>query len=243
MPGKTLFDIMLEILNPIIKANIRGLKDHELPEQYIRISNNLPEYLNFGMNLFYPKGDSIEIKTFLKEDLNIYLVPSIVKSVLKYDPEKCFEFDFVNYLNRYKSNSLASEDEKEIEERVEKIIYVAFNYLCKYANKNNEYLDKFYFKNADFYNNFIKDDKIKGSSILLKEKINVQMTLFNINEKNPLLNEEQRLNFRNIIVKNANFFLENTEMKTEDKEKLIELEKFILNNEISNNNKIPKARL
>lgn len=243
MPGKTLFDIMLEILNPIMKANIRGLKDHELPEQYIRISNNLPEYLNFGINLFYPKDDSIDIKVFLKEDLNIYLIPSIIKSILKFEPEKCFEFDFVNYLNRYKSNSLSSEDEKEIEERVEKIIYVAFNYLCKYANKNNEYLDKFYFKNADFYNNFIKDDKIKGSSILLKEKINVQMTLFNINEKNPLLNEEQRLNFRNIIVKNANFFLENTEMKTEDKEKLIELEKFILNNEISNNNKIPKARL
>lgn len=243
MPGKTLFDIMLEILNPIMKANIRGLKDHELPEQYIRISNNLPEYLNFGMNLFYPKDDSIDIKVFLKEDLNIYLIPSIIKSILKFEPEKCFEFDFVNYLNRYKSNLLVSEDEKEIKERVEKIIYVAFNYLCKYANKNNEYLDKFYFKNADFYNNFIKDDKIKGSSILLKEKINVQMTLFNINEKNPLLNEEQRMNFRNIIVKNANFLLENTEMKTEDKEKLIELEKFILNNEISNNNKIPKARL
>lgn len=244
MPGKTLFDIMLEILNPMIKANIRGLKDHELPEQYIRISNNLPEYLNFGMNLFYPKGDSIDIKTFLKENLNIYLVPSIVKSVLKYDPEKCFEFDFVNYLNKYKSCSLFSEDEREIEERIEKIIYKTFNYLCKYTDKNNEYHDKLYFKDTTFYNNFIENDKIKGNTVLLKEKVSVQMALFYVNEKNPLLNKEQKMIFRNIIVKNANFLLMNTEMKTEDKEKLIELEKFILNNEISNNNnKMPKARL
>lgn len=244
MPGKTLFDIMLEILNPMIKANIRGIKDHELPEQYIRMSNNLPEYLNFGMNLFYPKGDSIDIKTFLKEDLNIYLVPSIVKSVLKYDPEKCFEFDFVNYLNKYKSYSLSLEDEREIEERIEKIIYKTFNYLCKYIDKNNEYHDKLYFKDTTFYNNFIENDKIKGNTVLLKEKISVQMALFYVNEKNPLLNEEQKMIFRNIIVKNANFLLMNTEMKTEDKEKLIELEKFILNNEISNNNnKMPKARL
>lgn len=243
MPGKTLFDIMLEILNPMIKANIRGLKDHELPEQYIRISNNLPEYLNFGMNLFYPKGDSIDIKTFLKENLNIYLVPSIVKSVLKYDPEKCFEFDFVNYLNKYKSCSLFSEDEREIEERIEKIIYKTFNYLCKYTDKNNEYHDKLYFKDTAFYNNFIENDKIKGNTVLLKEKVSVQMALFYVNEKNPLLNKEQKMIFRNIIVKNANFLLMNTEMKTEDKEKLIELEKFILNNEISNNNKMPKARL
>lgn len=243
MPGKTLFDIMLEILNPMIKANIRGIKDHELPEQYIRMSNNLPEYLNFGMNLFYPKGDSIDIKTFLKEDLNIYLVPSIVKSVLKYDPEKCFEFDFVNYLNKYKSYSLSLEDEREIEERIEKIIYKTFNYLYKYIDKNNEYHDKLYFKDTTFYNNFIENDKIKGNTVLLKEKISVQMALFYVNEKNPLLNEEQKMIFRNIIVKNANFLLMNTEMKTEDKEKLIELEKFILNNEISNNNKMPKARL
>ena len=243
MPGKTLFDIMLEILNPMIKANIRGIKDHELPEQYIRMSNNLPEYLNFGMNLFYPKGDSIDIKTFLKEDLNIYLVPSIVKSVLKYDPEKCFEFDFVNYLNKYKSYSLSLEDEREIEERIEKIIYKTFNYLCKYTDKNNEYHDKLYFKDTTFYNNFIENDKIKGNTVLLKEKVSVQMALFYVNEKNPLLNKEQKMIFRNIIVKNANFLLMNTEMKTEDKEKLIELEKFILNNEISNNNKMPKARL
>jgi hypothetical protein len=243
MPGKTLFDIMLEILNPIMKANIRGLKDHELPEQYIRMSNNLPEYLNFGMNLFYPKGDSIDIKTFIKDDLNIYLIPSIVKSVLKYDPEKCFEFDFINYLNKYKSYSLSSEYEREIEERIERIIYTTFNYLCKYIDKNNEYHDKLYFKDTTFYNNFIENDKIKGNKVLLKEKVSVQMALFYVNEKNPLLNEEQKMIFRNIIVKNANFLLMNTEMKTEDKEKLIELEKFILNNEISNNNKMPKARL
>lgn len=245
MPGKNLFDIMLEILNPMIKANIRGLKDHELPEQYIRMSNNLPEYLNFGMNLFYPKGDSIDIKTFIKDDLNIYLIPSIVKSVLKYDPEKCFEFDFINYLNKYKSYSLSSEYEREIEERIEKIIYTTFNYLCKYIDKNNEYHDKLYFKDTTFYNNFIENDKIKGNKVLLKEKVSVQMALFYVNEKNPLLNEEQKMIFRNIIVKNANSLLMNTEMKTEDKdkEKLIELEKFILNNEISNNNKMPKARL
>lgn len=247
MPGKTLFDIMLEILNPMIKANIRGIKDHELPEQYIRMSNNLPEYLNFGMNLFYPKGDSIDIKTFIKDDLNIYLIPSIVKSVLKYDPEKCFEFDFINYLNKYKSYSLSSEYEREIEERIEKIIYTTFNYLCKYIDKNNEYHDKLYFKDTTFYNNFIENDKIKGNKVLLKEKVSVQMALFYVNEKNPLLNEEQKMIFRNIIVKNANSLLMNTEMKTEDKdkdkEKLIELEKFILNNEISNNNKMPKARL
>lgn len=243
MPGKTLFDIMLEILNSMMKANIRGLKDHELPEQYIRMSNNLPEYLNFGMNLFYPKGDSIDIKTFIKDDLNIYLIPSIVKSVLKYDPEKCFEFDFINYLNKYKSYSLSSEYEREIEERIEKIIYTTFNYLCKYTDKNNEYRDKLYFKDTTFYNNFIENDKIKGNAVLLKEKVSVQMALFYVNEKNPLLNEEQKMIFRNIIVKNANSLLMNTEMKTEDKEKLIELEKFILNNEISNNKKIPKARL
>lgn len=243
MPGKTLFDIMLEILNPIMKANIRGLKDHELPEQYIRISNNLPEYLNFGMNLFYPKDDSIDIKVFLKEDLNIYLIPSIVKSILKYDSEKCFEFDFINYLNKYKSYSLNTENEKDIKERIQQVIYMIFNNLCKYTDKNDKYLEKLCFKNKDFYTNFIKNDLNIGNAVLLKERINVQLTLLAANEKNPILNEEEKMNFINIIMKNGDVLLKKDDLNIKHKEKLIELEKFILNNEISNNNKIPKSRL
>lgn len=76
-----------------------------------------------------------------------------------------------------------------------------------------------------------------------QEELKLEKEVISFIKKAMVINEEQRLNFRNIIVRNANFLLKNTEMKTEDKEKLIELEKFILNNEISNNNKIPKARL
>lgn len=76
-----------------------------------------------------------------------------------------------------------------------------------------------------------------------QEELKLEKEVISFIKKAIVINEEQRLNFRNIIVRNANFLLKNTEMKTEDKEKLIELEKFILNNEISNNNKIPKARL
>lgn len=244
MPGKTLFDIMLEILNPIIKKNIRGVKDHELPEQYIRISNHLSEYLSFGINLFYPGCDSLDIKSLLKDDLNIYLIPSIVKSILKFDPEKCFEFDFITYLNKYKSYSLNTEHKKDIEERIEQVVYMAFHHLCKYTDKNDTYLEKLCFKNTDFYTNFIKNDFNRGNAVLLKERINVQLTLLSVNEKNPILNEEQKMNFINIIMENGNALLNKNDINIKQKEKLIELEKFILDNEIFiNNKKTPKTRL
>ena len=44
-------------------------------------------------------------------------------------------------------------------------------WYCKYIDKNNEYHDKLYFKDTTFYNNFIENDKIKGNTVLLKEKL------------------------------------------------------------------------
>lgn len=232
--GKSLFEIEIDKLNPIIKKEARGTEVERLPEKYIRVASDINYHAEDLIKNFYKGKDEndFNLNETLK-NINIYLIPSIIKKMLIVDPEKSFTFDVMGCFNQ--SEELSDNSTQiEISKKIKDVIYSTMNHYYKYFDDIPKAKEELKLDIALFYNNFIKGDMHNGSSFLLEEKVNVQMNLFFTDALYNILEKEQRLDFAKIVVRNTQSLLseKSIDYAADMQEKISKIEKFILKNEV-----------
>lgn len=236
---KSLFSVYLESIKPQIIKDSRGIDIEKYGVKYAYITNDLSEQTKKLVSDFYQKEDNVLIKSGILKNINVFLLPGIISSLLKKDPDTAFELDLFDLFSDYETDITEKNDEKH-KKRIHEMMYSVLNEFRKHVEKNKDVENKLLFQNKTLYNRFIKDNYDEKSGVRFEEmRMKVQVSLFMLNINNPVLNNEEKKDFAEIIIKNSHKISETDLYKTEKFTSTLSfIEKYLLNAEFKNTENI-----
>lgn len=226
---KSLFSVYLESIKPQIIKDSRGTDIEKYGVKYAYITKDLSEQTKKLVSDFYKKEDSLLIKNGILKEINVFLLPGIISSLLKKDPDVAYDLDLYDLV----SEDSTEKNNGQHKKRIHEMMYSVLNEFRKHVDKNQDFEDKLLFKNKALYNSFIKDNYDEPRGVLFEEmRIKVQVKLFMSNINNPVLNSEDKKDFAEIIIKNSDKVSEKDLYKNEKFTSMLSfIEKYFLNAE------------
>lgn len=236
---KSLFNIYLESITPQIIKDSRGTDIEKYGVKYAYLMSDLAEDTKKLVSDFYQKEDNVLIKSGILKNINVFLLPGIISSLLKKDPDTAFELDLFDLFSDYETDITEKNDEKH-KKRIHEMMYSVLNEFRKHVEKNKDVEIKLLFQNKTLYNRFIKDNYDEKSGVRFEEmRMKVQVSLFMLNINNTVLNNEEKKEFAEIIIKNSHKISETDLYKTEKFTSTLSfIEKYLLNAEFKNTENI-----